>query len=151
MIRRISTLSAKGTHLYMCNTGTPGGISAFTVDRRSPARSTLLNYIESKGRGPSYVSVDQSGRFVLDANYGGGYVEVLSLNSDGSLKEQIDVRAAHGFERASTPEQTFRALVPHRPHRPVRAGADLGMDQVVIYKFDSATGKLTPQEPQAAR
>src|SRR5262245_32148313 len=75
------TLSADGRHLYMCNTGTPGGISAFAVDRKTGGL-TFQNYVESKGRGPSYVSVDGSGRFVLDANYGGGYVEVLGTQKD---------------------------------------------------------------------
>jgi 6-phosphogluconolactonase len=69
------TLSNDGKHLYMCNTGTPGGVSAFAVDRKTGALR-LLNYRESKGRGPSYVSVDGSGKYVLDANYGGGFVEV---------------------------------------------------------------------------
>ena len=31
------TLSADRKHLYMCNTGTPGGISAFAVRTRRPA------------------------------------------------------------------------------------------------------------------
>src|SRR5688572_24394088 len=65
-------ITKDGQHLYMGNTGTPGGVSAFAIDRKTGAPS-LLNYKESKGRGPSFVSVDGSGRYVLDANYGGGY------------------------------------------------------------------------------
>src|SRR5436190_21677823 len=53
------TLASDGRHLYMCNTGTPGGVSAFSVEKKTGAL-TLLNYRESKGRGPSYVSVDKS-------------------------------------------------------------------------------------------
>ena len=58
-----------------------GGVLA--IDRKTGGL-TLLNYRESKGRGPSYVSGDKSGRYVLDANYGGGYIE---LNQDGSVKQ----------------------------------------------------------------
>ena len=108
------TLSDDSKHLYMCNTGTPGGVSAFAVDKKTGALQ-LLNYKESKGRGPSYVSVDGSGKYVLDANYGGGYVEVYSL-AEGWIAGPADrVRAAHGFERASAPDQALCALVPHRP------------------------------------
>ena len=82
------TLSADGSRLYLCNTGTPGGVSAFAVEDRKTGALRLLNYKESKGRGPSYVSVDNTGRYVLDANYGGGYVEVYSLAADGSLDQQ---------------------------------------------------------------
>ena len=48
----------------MCNTGTPGGVSAFSVEKKTGGL-TLLNYKESKGRGPSYVSVDKSGRYYV--------------------------------------------------------------------------------------
>ena len=32
--------------------------------------------------------MDGSGKYVLDANYGGGFVEVYSLAKDGSLDQQ---------------------------------------------------------------
>src|SRR5690349_14532822 len=80
------TLSNDGKHLYLCNTGTPGGVSAFAVEKNGALR--FQNYRESKGRGPSYVSVDGSGKFVLDANYGGGFVAVYSLSKDGWLDQQ---------------------------------------------------------------
>ena len=82
------TVSADGRHLYMCNTGTPGGVSAFAIKDRKTGELAFQNYKESKGRGPSYVSVDQTGKYVLDANYGGGFVEVFSLAKDGSLDQQ---------------------------------------------------------------
>ena len=107
------TNTADGKHLYMCNTGTPGGVSAFAVERKTGAL-TLLNYKESKGRGPSYVSVDATGRYVLDANYGGVFVEVLSLAEDGSLDRQTAVRSASVPLRrpASTPGMTSSAGGP---------------------------------------
>ena len=30
-------ITPKGTHLYMCNSGTPGGVSAYAVDRKTGA------------------------------------------------------------------------------------------------------------------
>ena len=65
-------------------------------------RAQLLNYKESKGRGPSYVSVDKSGSYVLDANYGGGYIEIYSLAKDGSLDQQTAFVQHEGLERASS-------------------------------------------------
>src|SRR5262245_15742111 len=47
------TVSADG-RLYVCNTGTPGGVSAFAIKDRKTGALELLNYKESKGRGPSY-------------------------------------------------------------------------------------------------
>lgn len=145
------TLSADGRHLYMCNSGTPGGVSAFAVDRKTGGL-TLQNHIVSKGRGPSYVSLDASGKFVLDANYGGGYVEVLSLNADGSLKEQVSVVQHIGSsvnpQRQSKPyAHWFRT----DPTNKFALAADLGTDEVVVYQFDAKTGKLTPNDPKASK
>jgi 6-phosphogluconolactonase len=141
------TLSNDGKHLYMCNTGTPGGVSAFAVDRKTGALR-LLNYKESKGRGPSYVSVDGSGKYVLDANYGGGYVEVYSLAKDGSLDQQTafvqHIGSSVHPQRQSKPYAHWFRTDPTDKFGLV---ADLGMDQVVIYKFDARTGKLTPNDP----
>ena len=145
------TLSEDGKHLYLCNTGTPGGVSAFEVDRKTAALK-LLNYKESKGRGPSYVSVDQSGHYVLDANYGGGYVEIYSLAKDGSLGEQTAF-VQHEGSSVHPQRQTKPYAHWFRTDPSNRFGlvADLGTDQIVIYKFDAATGKLTPNDPPATK
>lgn len=145
------TLSGDGRHLYMCNAGTPGGISAFAVDGRTGAL-TFQNFIESTGRGPSHVSIDGSGRFVLDANYGGGYVEVLSLAVDGSLNA-----------RAALMKHTGSSVHPQRQNKPYAhwfrtdpsnrfaLAADLGTDEIVVYRFDANTGALAPQDPPATK
>jgi 6-phosphogluconolactonase len=141
-------LSADGRHLYMCNTGTPGGVSAFEITDQKTGALKLLNYKESKGRGPSYVSVDQSGHYVLDANYGGGFVEIYSLAKDGSLDQQTafvqHVGSSLDPQRQTKPyAHWFRT----DPTNKFALAADLGMDQVVIYKFDARTGKLSPNDP----
>ena len=144
------TLSGDGRHLYMCNTGTPGGISAFAVDRKTGGL-TLQNHIESKGRGPSYVSVDASGKFVLDANYGGGYVEVLSLQKDGSLGAQVSFVQHVGSSVHARQNKPYAHWIRTDPTNKFALVADLGTDQVVVYRFDTATGKLTPNDPPAAK
>ena len=59
----------------------------------------------------------RSGRYVLDANYGGGYVEVYSLAKDGSLDQQTAfVQHAGSSVHPQRQTQALRALVPHRPH-----------------------------------
>ena len=141
------TLSHDGKHLYLCNSGTPGGVSAFAVDRKTGALK-LLNYRESKGRGPSYVSLDGSGRFVLEANYGGGFIEVYSLAKDGSLDQQTAF-VQHTGSSVHPQRQTKPYAHWFRTDPTNRFGlvADLGTDRVVIYKFDEKTGKLTPNDP----
>jgi 6-phosphogluconolactonase len=143
-------LSADHKRLYLCNTGTPGGVSAFAVDDAKTGALRLLNYKESKGRGPSYVSVDKSGKYVLDANYGGGFVEVYSLAADGSLDRQT---AFVQHEGSSTHPQRQTKPYAHwfgtDPANKFGLVADLGTDQIVVYRFSDGT--LTPNYPPSVK
>jgi len=140
------TLSADHKRLYLCNTGTPGGVSAFAVEDAKTGALKFLNYKESKGRGPSYVSVDKTGRYVLDANYGGGFVEVFSLAADGSLDQQTAL-VQHEGSSAHPQRQTkpYAHWFHTDPSNKFGLVADLGTDKIVVYRFDH--GKLAPNEP----
>lgn len=143
-------LSRDGAHLYMGNTGTPGGVSAFAVDRATGSLR-FLNHLESKGRGPSYVSLDATGRYVLDANYGGGYVEVLSLAQDGSLDRQTAFVQHVGSSVHARQNKAYAHWIRTDPANRFALVADLGTDEVVVYRFDAATGQLTPNDPPAVK
>jgi 6-phosphogluconolactonase len=145
------TLSADGRHLYLCNTGTPGGVSAFAVEDRKTGALRLLNHRESKGRGPSYVSLDATGRFVLDANYGGGFVEVLAVKPDGSLGEQTAFVQHAGSSVHARQNKPYAHWIRTDPSNRFALAADLGIDQIVVYRFDATTGKLAPHEPPSAK
>jgi len=133
-----------GHRLYTCNSGTPGGVSALAIDAQSGDLS-LLDHYTCEGRGPSQLSLDETGRFVLAANYGGGYVEVLALDQEGRLDRSTAFVRHQG-----------RSVHPERQDRPhvhcVRAApgnrfalvADLGLDRIVVYRFDGDRGTLTP-------
>jgi 6-phosphogluconolactonase len=144
------TMSGDGSRLYVCNTGTPGGVSAFAVENGGALR--LLNYRESSGRGPSYVSLDNSGRYLLDANYGGGFVEVYSLAKDGSLDRQTALKIHTGSsvhpQRQNKPYAHWFRTDPSNKFGLV---ADLGTDQVVVYRFDAGNGTLSPHVPAFAK
>ena len=142
------TLSADGKRLYLCNSGTPGGVSAFAVEDRKSGALRLMNFKESKGRGPSYVSIDKSGHYLLDANYGGGYVEVYSLAADGSLDQQTAF-VEHQGSSVHPQRQTkpYAHWIRTDPNNKFALVADLGTDHIVVYRFDDRTGKLSPNEP----
>src|SRR4030095_5120199 len=94
---------------------------------------------------PCHVIVDSAGRFVLVANYTGGNASVFPILSDGSLGEATDTVQHNGSgpnkERQEAPhahcvmldESNRRAFV-----------VDLGLDRVMIYRFDGKLGKLAP-------
>ena len=57
-------------------------------------------------------------------------------------------RPAHRLERRSRPQgaRTRTRSISTRPDR-FAFVADLGLDKVFVYRFDSAAGTLTPNEP----
>lgn len=139
-----------GTHLYLCNTGTPGGVSAFAIDRKTGAL-TFLNHRPSKGRGPSHIGLDRTGRYVLDANYGGGFVEIHAVQPDGSLGKRTALiehigKSVHP-ERQTKPYAHWFGVDPSNKFA---LSADLGTDRIVIYRFDANTGTLSPHDPPHA-
>lgn len=131
--------------------GRSGAVSAFSMDRKS-GKLTLINTVSSGGAGPCHLVVDKSGRNVLVANYSGGSVAVLPIKSDGSLGEQTSF-----VQHSGSSVDKGRQEGPHAhsinvsPDNRFAVVADLGLDQVLVYRFDAATGKLTPNDPPYAK
>ena len=146
-------LHPNGRYLYSVNAiqefrGERGGsISAFALDPKTGAL-TLLNQEPSGGPGPCHVQVDRDGHNVLTANYMGGSVAVLPLGADGKL-----------YPPSSRIQHTGSSINPKRQEAPhahsINLDAenqfalvpDLGLDQVLIYRFDAGRGQLKPNDP----
>jgi 6-phosphogluconolactonase (cycloisomerase 2 family) len=158
-------LNAAGTRLYSANetdrvgTAGEGTVSAFAIDRTTGALQ-LLNTVPSGGAGPTYVSIHPSGRFLLVANYFGGSIAVLPILDDGKLGKPTEIkldRGEIGPTRAThAPRGSFAISGHDRTHAHMieadRSGkfvfhADLGLDQIYIWKFDAISGKLTANSP----
>jgi 6-phosphogluconolactonase len=129
---------------------TSGAVSAFAVDR-STGLLKALNQQPSVGAGPAHLTVDKDGRNVLVANYGGGSVAVLPLEKSGKLKSPSAFVQHTGSsvnpQRQKEPHAHSINLDPTNRYAFV---ADLGLDKVLIYKFDPAKGLLTLNEPSSA-
>ena len=151
------------THLYSANevaaeTGA-GTVSAYSVDRAT-GRLTLLNSVSSEGAGPAHMSIHPAGKHALVANYGGGTVAVLPIQPDGQLGQATDVKRHQGTtgpaRASSAPAGSFAMSGHDRPHAHMIESdasgrfvfaADLGLDQIFVWKFDDAKGTLTPNDP----
>jgi 6-phosphogluconolactonase len=147
-------LHPSGRYLYAVNeTGGPpkdeGGVSAFGVDAKTGAL-TPLNQQSSRGGGPCHLALDAKGRHVLVANYGGGSVAVLPVQGDGRLSPATTFvqHEGHGADpgRQKGPHAHWVDLDQANRFALV---ADLGLDEVLVYKFDPARGGLTPNQPPA--
>jgi 6-phosphogluconolactonase len=124
-----------------------GGVSAFAVDPRSGAL-TFLNRQESGGPAPCHLSFDRSGRHLLVANYWGGSVAVFPIQRDGRLGAASAVVKHSGgtHEPGRDPGPHAHAVQLTADNR-FAIVADLGRDEVMIYRFDAERGTLAPNDP----
>jgi 6-phosphogluconolactonase len=128
-----------------------GEISSFAFDKKS-GTLRFINKQLTGGDHPCYVDIDKTGKWAFAGNYSSGTLSVFPLGSDGSLGE-ASTRIAHSGsgankERQSKPHVHCTYVSPDNKFLYV---PDLGIDKVMIYSFDVATGKLTPApQPFAA-
>ncbi|HEX4262797.1 MAG TPA: lactonase family protein [Verrucomicrobiae bacterium] len=127
-----------------------GGVSAFSID---PATGKLkpINQQSSMGAGPCHLVLDKTGKNLLVANYGSGNVAVLPVAANGRIGEATCVVQDEGkgpnSRRQQGPHAHCAVLSPDNRFAFV---CDLGIDKVMIFKFDAERGQLTPNDPPFA-
>ena len=123
-----------------------GAVSSFALDSKSGVLK-FLNKKPSGGGGPCHLVVDQAGKNVLVANYGGGSVNVLPIGSDGKLGDPTGFVQHKG---SSVNPRRQKAPHAHSINLDVKGdfafAADLGLDKVLVYRFDGARGTLAPNK-----
>jgi|SRR5579859_565014 len=140
-----------GKLLYAVNeAGKNSMVSAFSLDPQS-GKLTLLNQLPALGEDPCYLSFDRTGKYVFVANYTSGNVVVFPIGSDGKLGPAT----ANVHDEGTLGPNKERQEGPHAHWIEASAGnryayvSDLGLDKVLIYKFDATTGNLaTPGAKQ---
>ena len=131
-----------------------GGVTAFALQRkmdRKTGKLTQLNEVASRGSDPCYISFDRSGKYALVANYTGGNVAAFPLSSDGRIGEATSVLKDAGplgpnQKRQEMPHAHF--IMASARNRFVYV-SDLGLDRVLIYRFDATKGTLSRGQPEA--
>jgi len=128
-----------------------GAVSAFAIDRAS-GKLTLLNQVASGGADPCYITVDKTGKYVLVANYTGGSIAAFPILADGRLGEASAFVQHTG--RGTNPQ---RQEGPHAhsidlsPDNRFAIVDDLGLDETLVYRFDSEKGSLALNDPAFAK
>lgn len=138
-----------GKYLYAVNEaavmddGKHGGVSAFSIDPRT-GKLTFLNEVSSLGVDPCFISFDKTGKFALVANYTSGDVAVFPVLEDGKAGKATSFLKDEGKIGPNTKRQEG----PHAHFIETSANdhfayvSDLGLDRVLIYKFDETKGTL---------
>jgi 6-phosphogluconolactonase len=122
--------------------GADGSVWALRIDH-DPWSMQLVNQQPCGGDAPCHLALDASGSWLLVSNYSTGSVAVLPILPDGALGTIADLIEHHGSsvnpERQASPHAHSATPTPDGRFVIV---ADLGLDQLLVYAFDPATGKL---------
>jgi 6-phosphogluconolactonase len=126
-----------------------GAVSAYAIDAKGNLK--FLNQQPSMGADPCHLTVDRKRGSLLVANYTGGNIALLPILKNGTLGPANEVRQHEGKgprEQQNGPHA--HCIILDALERNALA-VDLGTDKVMIYRFDSATRKLSPaKQPFAA-
>ena len=142
-------LSPDAKFLYATAEAAEGAVAAYAVEGD---KLRLLNTEASKGKGPTHLAVDATRKNLVVVNYGSGSTTALPIKADGSFAP-----ASSSLQHVGTGPNAGRQAGPHahgvyfHPKNGRAYVADLGTDDIFIYKFDAEKGLLTPNKPKSGR
>ena len=119
-----------------------GTVSAFALHPATGAL-TFLNRRLTHGTDPCHVVVDAAGRHVFVANFMSGSVCVLPIDADGRLGKASDFiqHQGSGIDPARQQGPHAHAVTLDPASRFVFV-PDLGLDRLMVYRFDADRGML---------
>lgn len=137
-----------GKYAYAANEGEKKSmVTAFAVDAKA-AKLTLLNQVSALGQSPCHLSFDKTGKYLFVANYSSGSIAVFPILADGRLGEHTAAVQHHGSgPNKKRQEGPHAHWIEASPDNKFVLVADLGLDEIVSYRFDAAKGTLTPNDP----
>jgi 6-phosphogluconolactonase len=124
-----------------------GGVASFAIDRKT-GHLKPLNSAPSGGVAPCHLTLDNTGKVVLVANYMTGEVCLFPLRSDGAVGPLSASGTAVGCgvnrKRQECPHAHCVAAVKDTN---IIYVADLGLDRLRLYRIDSSNLTLTANDP----
>ena len=117
------------------------GVVSFRIEKNGDLKR--LNSANIRGMRGCHLSTDEEDKYIFVSGYHDGKITVLRLHPDGRVGEIVDGIYHQGL--GSIAERNFRPHVSctrRTPDGNFVMAADLGIDQVKIYRFNNAEEKL---------
>ncbi len=124
-----------------------GSVTSFAVDRTS-GKLTELSVQPTQGTGPCHLALDKTGRYLAVANYGGGNFALFPVGADGRLQKASTVVTGQTAETGGA--KPLGHMVAFDASNKYLITADKGLNRMLVFRFDAATGALTPNVPPSA-
>ena len=118
-------------------------VSALAYDQES----RNLNFVSEAvtlGQYPCHVSIDNSGNFVMIANYVGGSVALYPISEDGALTENSSYQKHNGGSAHPRQDAPHAHQIVQYPGKDWVFAVDLGANKVYEYKLDTLSMTLDP-------
>ena len=106
----------------------------------------LINKSSSGGAHPCFVTVSEAG-YVLTANYTGGNIGLLRLNSQGELTGLLDLQQHSGSNTTDRQKGPHAHSTWFTPKNNDVISVDLGTNELWFSKLDTETQKFVPSNP----
>jgi 6-phosphogluconolactonase len=128
-----------------------GAVTAFAIDQKT-GKLGLQNAVASRGADPCYIAFDKTGKYALVANYTGGSVAAFPVQSDGHIGESSAfVQHAGSSVNKERQEGPHAHWIETTPDNRFAIAVDLGLDELLVYRFNAKMGSLTPNSPPYAK
>lgn len=122
--------------LYASLRGQPYSVVSYAIDPRSGKLKVLSKAPLADNM--ANIATDRSGRYLLAASYSGNKISVNAIASDGTVQAPPLAVIPTGKNAHSVQVDPANAFV---------FASNLGSDVILQYRFDAATGALTPNTP----
>ncbi len=124
-----------------------GAVKAYSIHTAN-GHLALLNQQSSGGKGPCHISTDHHGKVVLVANYGGGNIAAFPIDKNGHLsKSTAFVQHVGSSVHPQRQKEPHAHSINVDPSNRFAVAADLGIDKLMIYQLNTASGTLTSNDP----
>jgi 6-phosphogluconolactonase len=125
-----------------------GSVSAFAIDPDT-GQLRLLNQQTSMGDGPCHLALDHQGKCVIVANYNNGSVASYPVGNDGLLGQSVGFFQPKGSGKIPGRQDGPHAhCVAISPDDRFALVADLGLDQVMLYRLNAAAAHMEVNDPR---
>jgi len=131
-------------------TNEQAAVASYEIDA-STGDLTWLSRQPAGGGEPCHLCVDPTGRFLLVANHENGSVGIFPIDAQGQLGPASDIRQHTGSGPGPTQRGPHAHHVTFDPSGERVLVTDKGIDQVVVYRLDTTTGKLISNDPSSGR
>ncbi len=116
-------------------------VTAMEYDNES-RELTYMTQASTMGQYPCHVSIDNTGNFVMAANYVGGSVVLFPINEEGLITETSSYRKHKGSTSHPRQEAPHAHMIVQHPTKNWVFAVDLGADRIYEYKLDTLSMTL---------